>query len=259
MAQGNFVISHRGGVLALIAVCVLACPLAIGAQDDLATVIAQLHSADPNVQSVAMLKIRDMGPRAASAVPDLRRLLRSKDHFLRLRAAEALAAIGPAAGPAAPELTGTLIEAGPTRDLLLGSYSGDALVNIGPPVVGPFLDAIQRAGRLSPRARRLTGDARIMAEVDAYENMRDEGVMMPEVIQKIGTPALAPLQRALDAATRARNYRRMWAAAFLLGFLGRDAAPAIPTLEKAAAAAPQPEPRREIEKAIAKAKGEPGK
>ena len=94
-------------------------------------IIVVLHGNWSFAASSACYVLRDLGPLAAPAVPDLIKALNSGDPLLENSAPRALGAIGPAAAPAVPVLIAKLKdEKGDTA-----WYSADALGEIGEPAL----------------------------------------------------------------------------------------------------------------------------
>lgn len=85
-------------------------------QPPMSAIIAQLEPDNLNARIGACQALEELRGRASSAVPQLRRVLRHKDLWLRVRAADALAAIGKPAMPALPELLELVLRGPSTED-----------------------------------------------------------------------------------------------------------------------------------------------
>src|SRR5882762_4307526 len=85
----------------------------------------ELTSTDDNARYKALVRLQDLGPRAAAAAPDLAKLFAAKSEDVRLNAALALGKIGKAA---VPELKGPLA----SNDEDVRYYALSAVGWIGP-------------------------------------------------------------------------------------------------------------------------------
>ena len=90
------------GPICLLVSC-LGTPVSASAAD-MAKLLQDLRSNDPQKVELAIETITDLGPSAAKAVPELTKLLTSGDANTRAHAAHALGKIGKAALPAAGAL-----------------------------------------------------------------------------------------------------------------------------------------------------------
>ena len=102
-------------ILAILAAILLPCVVARGQTRDATSEARLLRESiektnDPNrdVRVNAAIALRNMGPRAKTALSALTRLLNDKETRVRYRAAQALGAIGPEAKSAVPTLTKSL-------------------------------------------------------------------------------------------------------------------------------------------------------
>jgi HEAT repeat protein len=109
----------------LVALCELDAPCAGKALDRL---IAMAEVADPRWDVVGL--IGQLGPKAARAVPALRRILSGDDHWRRVSAAESLGAIGAAAKDALPELE--KLAQDPDANLARAAKDAAALIRAAP-------------------------------------------------------------------------------------------------------------------------------
>lgn len=145
-----------------------AAPLTVG--QDLAELIAQLESEDPNERLVAAQRIKGLGKRGAKAVPALMRCLSAGESPLVGASVEALVAIGPKARAA-------LLEA-----LQNGTFDGAEM----PP--GPVAGALLQLGK---RAR---------LAVEAYIEASEPGPALFQTLEQLGEPGLTFLvQAAVEA------------------------------------------------------------
>jgi hypothetical protein len=147
--------------------------------------------------------LAQMGKRAASAVPALRATLRptarNDDLWLRIKAAEALAAIGDAAMPALPELLTMLAERDPVRDAaqdprgMLQRYLCFALFERRDGLIGRSLEGVDRdALYAAVRAGLQNEDGRARGSIGSvYKNLsRDEiAPLLPAIYAAVLEPA----------------------------------------------------------------------
>ena len=109
-------------------------------------VIALLDSPSLDARLGACKAITEMRGKAATAVPALRMALGSDALWLRVRAAEALAAIGKPAAGAVPDLL-ELLAQGPTREdprAMQQRFVSKALLGSRSELLGPALDGVDR-------------------------------------------------------------------------------------------------------------------
>jgi HEAT repeat protein len=111
---------------------------AIESSDQGSAIVAALGTAlnqdtDPHVRASAAYWLGSMGSKAAASLPIIRESLRDSNSFVRCRALEALAGLGPSAGPALPDLIAILKQ--PEESMAMGtswSYATFAIGRIGP-------------------------------------------------------------------------------------------------------------------------------
>jgi|SRR5579859_3115993 len=144
-----------------------------------------------------------LGPAGASAVPDLRKLLKSDDFDLRTTAAFCLAQIGPAAAPAVPELSQMLSRNTNSIDVFYAAYALGRMGEAARPAVRALMDAAKRKSAIG------------------------EGTVAELAVIRITGQTLDPfLERLKDT-----SHSREWiGAAGALSILGTDAEPAIPMM-----------------------------
>ena len=106
-----------------------------------------LHSKDLEEQRLAAFNLSKMGREAVGALKELRTVLKAKDDVLRFYALRALAAAGPAAQQAVPDLIAVLQEDHP----LLSRHAAAALAQLGKEAVPPLSKLLQHP---NPRLRR---------------------------------------------------------------------------------------------------------
>ncbi len=167
-----------------------------------APLIELLQHENPRVQTAALETIAAIGPDAKDAVPELARLVGGSDGYLRTRALAGLAAVGPEARPALPVIKQRL-------DAGLSQAEEDALIRalvaVGPPAVPILAKAL---GHSDSRVRATA--AKALAELGPASRQ-----------------ALQPLVQAL----RESHYVRVHAEV-ALARIGRPAVPSLLKLMK---------------------------
>lgn len=201
---------------------------------DMAELVQDLRSNDPQNVEIAIEKISDLGPSAAKAVPELTKLLTSGDANTRAHAAHALGKIGKGALPAAGALAKLITDQNPAV-----RYAAlDALDEIepGPEMVVPLM--IAALGDQNPAVIREAlnaladrGTSMVPAMIEALKDDRTEYWALL-VLQTIGPDA----KEAVPAITGVLNepdepWQRM-EAAITLGKIGPASASAVPQLVK---------------------------
>jgi HEAT repeat protein len=196
---------------------------------------------DPGVEVpiAAMVALGEFGPAAATAAPALERKLADRRFFYSSgapysgshRAADALAAIGPAAVPVLAEALASDSE--DTR-----GWAAHALGQIGPPAKSavPALERVVKTygpqeGKPSVEALGTIGPAAVAAAPTlhtAYDSLKadEDGGSLLEALMKIGAPPSPGLLQQLDDP----DPQRRADAAHLLSDFGLRARSAVPRL-----------------------------
>lgn len=227
------------GVSVLFLAFVLLClspRTALVAQNTEAPDIEQLKSelrSDDNVKRrEASLALRNAGPAAASATPDLIRALDDRDDQVWFNSITALANIGPGAKAAVPTLIDRL--RGDGRYSAQRSYrAAYALGKIGKPALPSLFKALEENdSRIRSGAAKALG----WQESDANDTKQIVGKLIlilsddssnvqnaaAQSLGAIGKPAVAPLVEMLQSS----NPDAQWNAIYALGEIGSDAASA---------------------------------
>jgi hypothetical protein len=198
-------------------------------QQDVTDLTAACDAASPRACALSLRTLRQFGPDAASALPAIQLLLAPR-HTAELRglSAACLRALGPAAAPAAKDMSDALADATvnvdqPSKGSLrrlndqLSIDLAYALANVGP-VAGPAVPALRRMlarrddaesvkvaiialGAIGPEAAAAT------EEMVSVFSMQEKGlhVLAVEAFGKIGKPAVKGLHRRIkdrDTAVR---------------------------------------------------------
>jgi len=189
--------------------------------------------ADPKVRHCAMQVLAALGPKAAPALPDILAALRAGDPQFCDEAAMAIAALGPAAAPAVDDLRKLL------GDEQAGAARYSAAFALGS--IGPGAKAAE------PMLRELATSAdEIMATVAVWAVLKinpDDRQMMEAAVPR--------LRKALRSE---RDGVRL-EAAVALGDIGSTAATAVPLLELLADDDPSREVRDAATAALVKIRG----
>jgi len=225
-------------------------------QDDeqrLAQRIAALQAPSSGARLAALWDLQRLGPKAAPAVTALVRALRDEDPCLRTAAAEALAAVGPAAEAAVPELVEAAMQED-NKQLRLQATCALAAIGQRADFVVPHLLHLLRSLKeehplVTIRALGALGtDAAVQALVDLLTDVN--GDVAEEAALALG--AIGPAARAaVPALLRmlGEGGYRPFGAAYVLGRIGRVDDAIVPALVKTLQH-PVPEVREEVEIAL---------
>jgi hypothetical protein len=115
---------------------------------EVSDLVRSLASDDPILRGLAALALRDSGAKAAPALDALRAALRDPDVNVRMMSANAIAALGPEARPAIPDLSTAASVAG--EDVQVLRASAAALGTIGPEAAEavPILERLAKMPRV---------------------------------------------------------------------------------------------------------------
>jgi HEAT repeat protein len=176
----------------------------------LPTMKKALGYSDPKLRSLAAYALGTMGPKPASAVPALTRLLRDESEDVRRAAVYALGEMGPEAKSAIPELVKMLhrwMKEDETRH-----------------------EEAPRAPEIVLALWKIGPDA-IPALVQALRTVKDEDTA-DEIIASLGllgSAAVSPLQEVLEDQDPKVRVRAAWA----LAVMGTEAQSAVPAMQQA--------------------------
>jgi HEAT repeat protein len=178
--------------------------------------IAKLEDRDPKVRSSAVQALRQMGPKARSAIPALVRALGDEQSWLSESVASALGEMGPSAVP-------PLIAALKDKNPKVRTNAALALAALGPQAeaaVPALVVALNDDGlevrRCAARALGEIGPAAIPAIpvlIETFKQPVEAGGAAAQAVGKMGPSAVAPLLVALK--DKDSNVR--WCAAAALG------------------------------------------
>jgi len=204
-----------------------------------------LSSRDYRVRWIAADSLRDMGPRAGPAVPELICALTGDDPTLCADSAKALGAIGRDASAAVPELRqATQANENPSARIAaaealwrIDQTLGDEAVTILVREVGnkrtdtaaPFYrrDAAHALGRIGPPAK-----SAVPALIEALsDNFRETRSAAAGALGRIGPDARAAVPALVKALSDQERFVRLIAAR-ALGRIGKEAKDALPALER---------------------------
>ena len=216
----------------------------------LARRIAMLQAPSSGARLAALWDLQRLGPKAAPAVAALVQALHDEDPFLRTAAAEALAAVGPAAEAAVPELVEATMQ---DDDKELRLQATCALAGIGrrAEFVIPHLLHLLRSSKEEQRLATIRAlgalgtDAAVVSLIDLLTDV--SGDVAEEAALALGAigPAAKAAIPALLQMLRAGGYRPA-GAAYALGRIGRLDARIVPALAMLLEH-PVPEVREEAE------------
>jgi len=160
-----------------------------------ARVLALLDSPSLDARLGACQAIAQLRGRAASAVPALRKTLHSDDLWLRIKAADALAAIGKPAMEAVPEILELLARFDPQQDPrgMQQRFFTFALFDSQNGLLGRSLEGVDRQ-RLyqAVRAGLKNEDGRARSDFGSvYRNLSAEAIkpLLPAILQAVVEPA----------------------------------------------------------------------
>jgi len=171
--------------------------MALGRRKDapVARVVALLDSTSLDARLGACQAIAQFKGRAASAVPALRKTLHSGDLWLRIKAADALAAIGKPAMEAVPEMLELLAQFDPQKDPrgMQQRFFTFALFDSRNGLLGRSLEGVDRQ-RLyqAVRAGLKNEDGRARSDFGSvYRNLSAEAIkpLLPAILQAVEEPA----------------------------------------------------------------------
>ncbi|MCH7227816.1 DUF6288 domain-containing protein [Haloferula sp. A504] len=157
-------------------------------------IIALLDDPSLDTRLGACQALAQFGPKAAAAVPKLRETLKADDLWLRIKAADALSAIGDAARPAISELLDMLIrEPGPDDPRAMERrYLCFALFNKGK-LLSKSLEGVDREKLLAAmRAGLLNEDGRARGAVSGIYPLLSEAEiqsLLPDVHRSVVEPS----------------------------------------------------------------------
>ncbi len=171
--------------------------IAIGRRKEppVSRVIELLNAPSLDARLGACQAIAHLKGQAASAVPLLRKSLRADDLWLRIKAADALAAIGKPAMEAVPEMLEMLAHFDPEKDPrgMQQRYLTFALFNSREGLLGRSLEGVdQQALYRAVRAGLKNEDGRARSDfVSVYRNLSPEAIkpLLPAVLQAVVEPA----------------------------------------------------------------------
>jgi HEAT repeat protein len=231
---------------------------------ELAPLVAgALRDQDPSVRLSAALSLEAFGPSGKDGVPELIAAISDNDARVRSAAVSALGRIGPAANSAVPLLLLRLVD---QNEPIIGA--AESLGQIGAPAVGALANALSHAdsdvraaaakalGRLGPAAtpsvpqlaKRLMDedrDVRVEAAVALWaitdkqdhvapilaEAAKNDLRRVVEAVINIGPAAKDVVPALMRAMDENEGFLRS-VTGTALGYVGADAAPAVPTLIK---------------------------
>lgn len=164
-------------------------------QDFVPTLIKLLDAPAIETRLGACQALEQYKSKAASAVPALRKTLRAEDLWLRIKAADALAAIGPSAMPVVPELL-EMIARSPAKDDPRGMeqrFLSFALFEKRGGLLGRSLEGVDRDQlRKAVVAGLRNEDGRARSSYGGvYENLSFQEIqpILPAIYEAIITPA----------------------------------------------------------------------
>ncbi len=227
-------------------------------------IIALLDSPSLETRLGACQTLAQFGPKSAAAVPKLRETLKADDLWLRIKAADALAAIGDAAKPAVPDMLDILIRKPGAKDprAMEQRYFCFALFD---KLLSKSIEGVDRQKLLTAmRAGLLNEDGRARgAVIKMYPHLSDAEIasLMPDINRSVVEPSGSgimfsdgsrmeglrmmserKIDAGIDAAIGWLSNQNHWGSQKrtpeLLGFLrsyGTHAKRTIPQLEKLAA------------------------
>lgn len=158
-------------------------------------VLELLDSPSPNARLGACQAIAHLKGRAASAVPVLRKSLRADDLWLRIKAAEALAAIGKPAMETVPEMLSLLAKFDTKQDPrgMQQRYLTFALFDSRDGLLGHSLDKVDRNQLYQAvRAGLKNDDGRARSTFDSvYRNLSADEIkpLLPAILEAVVKPA----------------------------------------------------------------------
>ena len=196
-----------------------------------------VNSDDVAARIAAIDRLAELGSQASAAVPALSKVASlGQDAESRWRAARALAAVGPKAGPA----VGALLQALNDQDPLVRAYAAHAMGNIAPGIAADKKDAVVKAlvklavdpnklVRREVREALLTIGApssiTIPLLIKVLEEAKPEAVVMAlETLSQEGKKAVPSLCKALD------HEKACYWACLVIEQIGPEAAEAVPHL-----------------------------
>ena len=158
-------------------------------------VLALLDSASLDARLGACQAVAQLKDRAASAVPALRKALHADDLWLRIKAADALAAIGKPAMEAVPEMLELLAQVDPQRDPrgMQQRYLTFALFGSRDGLLGRSLESVDRNQIYAAvRAGLKNDDGNARSTFGSvYHNLSAEEIkpLLPTILQAVVKPA----------------------------------------------------------------------
>lgn len=160
-----------------------------------ARVLELLNAPSLDARLGACQAIAHLRGRAASAVPSLRKSLHADELWLRIKAGDALAAIGKPAMEAVPEMLDLLARFDPQRDPrgMQQRYLTFALFNSRNGMLGRSLEGVdQQELYRAVRAGLKNEDGRARSDfVSVYRNLSPEAIkpLLPAILQAVVEPA----------------------------------------------------------------------
>jgi HEAT repeat protein len=194
--------------------------------------LSSLHLPDPAAEhQMAACTFRALGPLAKPAVPELARLLASRDMDLRWSGAECLAALGPAARESVPAFVPLLND----TNLEFRAFAADCVARIGlglEPAVPALVRILQQLSTNRPNHYAVRSAARALAilgpgassAVPVLTALTNNPAAHVALICITGQSPLPFVQRLGDTT----NPYRWHQTAAVAPWLGSNAAPAIP-------------------------------
>jgi hypothetical protein len=158
-------------------------------------VLALLDSPSLDARLGACQALAQLKGRAASAVPALRKTLHSDDLWLRIKSADALAAIGKPAMVAVPEMIELLTQCDPKQDPrgMQQRYFTFALFDSRNGLIGRSLEGVDRQQLYQAvRAGLKNDDGRARSDFESvYRNLSAEEIkpLLPAILQAVVEPA----------------------------------------------------------------------
>ncbi len=218
------------GPICLLVSC-LGTPVSASAAD-MAKLLQDLRSNDPQKVELAIETITDLGPSAAKAVPELTKLLTSGDANTRAHAAHALGKIGKAALPAAGALAKLITDEKPAVRYAALDALGE--IEPGPEMVVPLM--IASLGDQNPAVIREAlhaladrGPSIVPAMIEALKDDRTEYWALL-VLQTIGPDAKEAVPAIIEVLKEPDEPWQRMEAAITLGKIGPASASAVPQL-----------------------------
>ncbi|AMV39446.1 HEAT repeat domain-containing protein [Planctomyces sp. SH-PL62] len=178
--------------------------------------ILDIGSEDFDIQDRASMTLRRVGPEAAASLPEIVALLDDQSGPVRAAAAEVLGRMGPAAKAAAPPLIKALRSVRIDRRNVGFERLEDPLF---------VFRVVRSLGRIGPEAAGTTA-----ALIDAIGPLKSDQEILKEVFFAIAKLEPEPLPILIAKGLKHEDLMVKAACLEFLGWLGEEAAPALPSL-----------------------------